>query len=141
MSKKKLDIRAYLRENPGALTAEEYLDIFLTFLRNEQSEYRIAQDIVTDCENKQCDIEHSLELNQHTYNEQARLARGLIQVRRERREAKVRVEVAEPIKNWAENNHAVVKEIETLLGKVRQVGRKQSNRVYVPRTDIVKEVL
>lgn len=62
------------------------------------------------------------------------LAEELADTRRKRREAKDAIAETSPVVAWLEDNRAVVKSLERLLGEVRKAERIAENRIYTPRT-------
>ena len=68
--------------------ASKKIDAFLTFLRECEQRYKIAQAEETEADGLTQDILHSLELDAHTYHEYAALAKELRAARQARRTAK-----------------------------------------------------
>jgi hypothetical protein len=114
------------------------LSDFLTFLRESDERYRMAQEDEQQANDETQDILHSLELDKHTYNEQAKLARKLVDVRQRRRVAKETQEATAPIVAWSEANKQVIKALERVLGEVRKAEKRQEHRMYAPRTDVLE---
>lgn len=119
----------------------EQIQSFLRFLNNCESDYIAAIAKETEENNKTQDLLHNLELQSNGYHDLARISKALITVRRERREAKDTVSQLQPIIEWTEKNTKVLKELEKLLGEVRKIERHTHNRMYIPKTDIVKQTL
>ena len=119
----------------------KHLEAFLAFLRNAKVEYQAAieEETLTDLETQ--DILHRLELYSDSYREKAKLANSLKLVRQRRRVAKDTYEVTKSIVRWAEDNKQVIRSLEWLLGEVRKVEDRQEKRIYIPKTDILDEVL
>lgn len=111
----------------------EQISGFLAFLREvEQTYYMAAADEVeTNAETQ--DILHSLELEDHSYHQFAYAAKRLRGVRQRQRQAKDTMSCTAPVLAWAEENRAVVKSLERLLGEVRRAERSTENRIYTPR--------
>lgn len=114
---------------------------FLGFLRQAQEDYNIAKSMDSDMEKETQDILHRIELGENTYHEYAKLSRGLKEVRQKRREAKDKWTQLEPIVNWAAEHEETIKSIEKLLGEVRKIERFEENRYYIPKTEIVSQIL
>lgn len=110
---------------------------FLTYLRASDERYRMAQEDERQANDETQDILHSLELDKHTYNEQAKLARKLVDVRQRRRIAKETQEATAPIVVWSEANKPVIKALERVLGDVRKAEKRQEHRMYAPRTGVL----
>ncbi|MCD7778088.1 MAG: hypothetical protein LUH47_06260 [Clostridiales bacterium] len=119
----------------------EYIDNFLTFLRETKTDYNIAVSEEENANNEILDIEHSLELDPHTYHEYAKLSKAIKAVKSKRRKSKDIRLTLQPVLDWTETNQPVIKSLERLLGAVRKEEEKQENRYYNPRTEIITEVL
>jgi hypothetical protein len=85
------------------------------------------------------DILHRLELCELEDEDAERLAYKLREVRRQRREAKDRIDQTAPVAAWLEERRTVVKELERLLGEVRKQERRASDRIYTPKTKVLEE--
>lgn len=127
--------------NGGAMKQSNQIAAFLQFLRNSEQEFLAATDEESLAELETQDILHRLELNNDNYRDTAKLGQTLRRVRQERRGAKDTVELAKPINSWLIEHKNVVKSLERLLGEVRKVEERQEKRVYIPKTDILDEVL
>lgn len=123
----------------GEKTYSECVSDFLNFLRDAAQQHRMAVATQQESENETQDILHSLELEEHTYNEVARLGKRLSEVRKNRRSAKDVIAATSPIIDWAETNAASIKAIERLLGDIRKSERYVENRIFTPRTAILEE--
>lgn len=119
----------------------EYIEEFLSFLRNAGQAFIAATDEEAIAELRTQDLLHCLELYDNNYRETAKLGKTISAVRKDRRAAKDTVELTKPIKNWLDDNKSIVKSLERLLGDVRKVEAHQERRVYIPKTDILDEVL
>lgn len=114
----------------------EGISNFLEFLRNCTSQYNIAFQEEIEQEKLTQDLLHKLELENLTYHEQARIAKKLVEVRRDRRKAKDVVMATEPIVEWLGDveNEKYRKSLERLLGEVKKIEKKKVYRAYVPRS-------
>lgn len=110
---------------------------FLGFLRDAATQRHIAADEEGLANDETQDILHRLELYDDPYNETAKLAKMLREIRRKRRKAKDCGEVAGMIDDWAKENAAAVKSLERLLGGVRKAEKRQEDRFYGNRTEIL----
>jgi len=124
-----------------AMKQSEYIEAFLSFLRSTEQEYTAATDEEALADLRTQDLLHRLELYDDTYRETAKLGQLLRTVRKDRRTAKDTVELSRPVSNWVSDNRAIVKSLERLLGEVRKVEAYQEKRLYIPKTDILDEVL
>lgn len=109
------------------------LETFLDYLRECVQVYHYAGDDESDADALTQDILHSLELEQHDEDEYLALAHELAQTRWSRRVAKDRQITTAPVVSWLEQNQAVVKGLERLLGEIRKAEKSTENRVYIPR--------
>lgn len=112
---------------------------FLNFARDAGSKFSMASQDNEQANLETQDILHSLEIYSHPYNQKAKLAGKLVDVRRRRRAAKDTMDVYEPIAVWAEHNKDVLKSLERLLGDVRKAENIQKNRCYINRTSILED--
>ena len=117
------------------------LDEFLTFLRDCDQEHEAASAAEEELNAQTQDLLHCLELTDNKYHDLARISKALGAVRQERREAKDKEMILEPITEWIQQNGRTIKELERLLGAVRKAERNTEGRIYTPRTDIVDKVL
>lgn len=117
------------------------LDTFLSYLRETEETYRMAEAIRVEMDAAQQDLLHALELGQYDSRDRARLALKLREVRRERRKAKNTLEQTGPVVSWLEQNKGTVKALERLLGEVRKLERYAETRVYTPRTQVLEETV
>ena len=88
-----------------------------------------------ECEDKQNDILHDLELVDHTHNERGRIAKELAEIRRKRRTAKDHYELLQPLVAWTAQYQSAIHALERVLGDMRKIEEKQKNRIYRKRSD------
>lgn len=119
----------------------ENIKVFLDWLRAINQNYHMALEDEADANNEQQDILHSIELEHNGYRKNARLATALKETRRNRRDAKNRIERLVPVVEWIERNQPVIKGLEKLLGEVRKTEKIVEGRNYTYRTDIVARTL
>lgn len=119
--------------------ASDQIANFLNFARDAGSKYSMACQDEEQANLETQDILHSLEIYNHPYNQKAKLAGKLVDVRRRRRTAKDMMDVYAPITTWVEENRAVIKSLERLLGDVRKAENIQKNRCYTNKTSILEE--
>lgn len=123
------------------MTDSDIIKTFLDYLRKIESEYNINEDIVRECEQQTQDILHRLEQGDDSYHARGKLTKALQTARRTRRASKNIVECKTPVLNFVKDHKELIHQLENLLGKVRTIERKQSNRVYGNRTDIIHDTL
>ncbi|MCD7906004.1 MAG: hypothetical protein LUG24_10735 [Clostridiales bacterium] len=119
----------------------KYIDDFLTFLRDSRQDYNIAVAEEENTNNEILDIEHSLELDIHTYHEYAKLSKAIKAVKVRRRKAKDTRLALQHVVDWTEVNQPAIKSLERLLGVLRKEEERTENRYYNPRTEILREIL
>ena len=123
------------------MTNSEHLEEFLNFLRGIQEKYQVAVAKEMDADKETQDILHRLELNEDTDKDMMKIVKIIKDVRHERREAKDIKIHAEPIILWLKENEKVIKSLERLLGDVRKAEKRTENRYYIPKTDILANIL
>ena len=118
----------------------EQISQFLIFLRATDEISRICEVEEQEMNKQTQDILHSIELENHTYNELARMAKKLREIRQRRREAKDKRLSADLVSDWYGDNIQFIKSLERLLGDVRKAEKKIENRIYVNRTSVMEEI-
>lgn len=116
----------------------EGLAQFLDWVRETEELYRIGSANEEEANQETQDILHSLELEEHSYHENARLGKKLGEIRQKRRAGKDLMDQTSPVCEWADGHRQVLKEMEQLLGAVRKAERKSEGRIYTPRTEATK---
>lgn len=119
----------------------ENIAMFLKFLREAEQDCNVAASQERDADLAVQDVLHRLELQDDGYHDSAKLALALREIRRERRAARDKHMILEPIARWCQKNQPFVKQLELLLGEVRKLERSQENRHYNDRTDIISKTL
>lgn len=115
------------------------IESFLDYLRETEQELHIAEQTEQAANDATQDILHRLELCELENVDAERLAYKLRDVRRQRREAKDRIDQTAPVAAWLEERRTVVKELERLLGEVRKQERRANDRIYTPKTKVLEE--
>lgn len=88
------------------------IESFLDYLRETEQQLHIAEQAEQEANDATQDILHRLELCELEDENAGRLAYKLREVRRQRREAKDRIDQTAPVAAWLEERRAVVKELE-----------------------------
>lgn len=78
------DKREKAREDNTILEGSKVIDDFLKFLRDAKMDYAVSQDIETEAEKETQDILHTIELDDISYHEYARLSKALKAIRQKR---------------------------------------------------------
>lgn len=109
------------------------IESYLYFLRDTEQKFNMAAADEQEANDETQDILHSLELQEHDYHEFARLSKDLKAVRQKRRAAKDAMNEMTPVLAWIDDNRAVIKSMERLLGEVRKAEKLTESRIYTPR--------
>jgi hypothetical protein len=113
---------------------------FLSYIEEQCKMYDISKDILKECDEATQDLLHKMEIDPVKYKERARLATKLQAVRRQRRTAKDMTEITKIIAIWAKDNKSIIGSLQRLLGDIRKAEKKQQNRTYIPRTNVIEEI-
>ena len=113
---------------------------FLSYIEEQCQMYDIAKDKLKECDEATQDILHNMEIDPVKYKERARLATKLQSVRRQRRTAKDMTETTKIISIWVKDNKSIIGSLQRLLGDIRKAEKKQQNRTYIPRTNVIEEI-
>ena len=116
------------------VTSKTIADLIRT-IKDVDDEWSQSCTEQRECEDKQNDILHDLELVEHTHNERGRIAKDLAEIRRKRRTAKDHYELLQPLVSWAAQYQNAIHALERVLGDMRKIEEKQKNRIYRKRTD------
>ena len=114
---------------------------WLDFLAEAETRLHISEGILLEKDQQTQDILHRLELYDDPYLERKKLYDLIPYIRRDRRESKDSIEVLTPIVQYIESNRKTISCLQQLLGEVRKAERKQRERIYSNRTNIVKDTL
>lgn len=110
----------------------------MNFLRESEQLLHITEANEQEANAQTQDILHSLELEDVGYHGMANAAKLLKVVRQTRRAAKDLNAKVTPIVEWIEENRAVVKSLERLLGAVRKAEKNCDARLYTAKTDVLQ---
>ena len=113
---------------------------FLSYMEEQCQMYDIARDMLKECDEATQDILHKMEIDPVKYKERARLATKLQSIRRQRRTAKDMTETTKIISIWVKDNKSIIGSLQRLLGDIRKAEKKQQNRTYIPRTNVIEEI-
>ena len=116
----------------------EYITGFLAYMREVITRLNIATANELEANAQTQDILHRLETEDDCNDETARLGILLREVRRKRRVARDKREALTPIVDWLTNNGTAINSLDRTLGEVRKIEKRQGNRAYAPRTDILE---
>ena len=108
------------------------IEAFLDYIRETEQLFRISVANEQEASDATQDILHSLELEDHDYHDNARIARKLKEVRQARRAAKDLMAQALPVVEWADANRPTIKVLERILGEVRKAEKKHRKQDLHP---------
>lgn len=118
------------------MTSEQLTNI-LKDLKQVKNDYQYSYDKVGEMDLLTQDYLHMLEIVPLSGNERSKIATQLKNTRLERRKHKDNVELLKPLVNCLDKHSRTIKDLEQVLGQMRQIEEKQKNRIYTPR--ILKE--
>lgn len=118
----------------GTFTSDD-VDYIRTILDNADAHYKNALDEMSECDRKQQDILHEMELMDHKYHDLAKLAVELKKVRDRRRIAKNAIELLGPITKWRQEQSGPLTKLSNVIGVMRKTEEKQKNVIYYRRSD------
>jgi methyl-accepting chemotaxis protein len=125
-----------MSENPS-----NELEQFLDFIAETNHIVDMANQWCTDTENETQDILHAIEIGNLSYQQNAKLAKKLREIRQWRREAKDTIEKYRAIVDWVESNSKTINQLQSVLGATRKAEKAVANRSYRQRTNILKETI
>lgn len=124
-----------MMENEKHSISTKDIEDILAIIREAPRELAAATEEVKYLDDKQQDILHELELTDHSYHEQARMAKSLREIRQKRRIFKDTIEKITPFTNWIEDNRRTINGLTRVLGDMRKIDNRQDNRIYYYRAD------
>lgn len=110
-------------------TTSETLAEFANTVRGWINEFTYCSERQKKLEDEINDMEHTLELQNLSYHERAKLATELTEKLRERRIEKDRIEVLTPVLREFEDGQ-MFKRLEKAISETRRVERKFESRTY-----------
>lgn len=114
-------------------TVSLHIESFLNYLTKVDSDYANAFVNVNQRDKETQDILHEIELEDVLFEERAKLATKLRNVRKERRRNKDIVEETEALINWMKENKSAINKLREVLGTTRKQEKYHSNRTYKKR--------
>lgn len=114
-------------------TVSLHIESFLNYLTKVDSDYANAFVNVNQRDKETQDILHEIELEDVLFEERAKLATKLRNVRKERRRNKDIVEETEALVNWMKENKSAINKLREVLGTTRKQEKYHSNRTYKKR--------
>ena len=115
---------------------EGILRDFIKAVDTAQKENRFYAEKLSEYEGAQQDLLHQIEFG--SWKDRDKWATKLAHIRQQRRYAKDKITLTEPIVLFAEENKAFIKKVEMVLGDVRKQTKLMKNRKYRPR--VIKDL-
>lgn len=120
------------------MTNEEIVEIvgkFRDLLKDVKTEYQVQSDIVNEADKAFGDIRHKCELEYPTSGKgKTQICRLMNQYSKQRRMAKERMQILEPLVEFANKNGAIVNNIGNVANSMnKELKHIQSEKKYAPR--------
>jgi uncharacterized protein YheU (UPF0270 family) len=110
---------------------EKTLQEFNIILRQAYDDYKRFDKEVNEMDKATQDVLHQLELGEKVVV--SKWSRELVNVRKQRRFAKDKVEELKPLYDYYLENQKSINKIANIIGELRAIKKHQSKRVYKPR--------
>lgn len=120
------------------MECSEQIAAFLNFLRDCQDEYCIARAREHEHTDEMQDLLHHIEFDEDSYDDFAKAAEAIKEVRLNRRAAKEKRLLLQIVADWRQKNRDAISGMERLLGDVRKAEQNAGWRMFTPRTDIIE---
>lgn len=121
----------------------EIVDKFRDLLKDVKTEYQVQSDIVNEADKAFGDIRHKCELDYPTSGKgKTQICRLMSQYSKQRRVAKERMQILEPLVEFANKNGAIINLIGNVANSMnKELKHVQSEKKYAPRvlTDLFKD--
>lgn len=125
----------------GVITIKnsEIISSFLKLIDSVSKEYQIAFDMVGEKDKETIDFMHEVELNKLKQNEKAKMMTRLVEIRKERRYWKNKVDEYQSLNELLNDKEfkKTIEQLKQVLGKVRKAENYLEDREYKPR--VIKE--
>ena len=127
------------------ITPEEVLDVaqkmedICKFINSSITEESVLKTTIKKCEERQQDILHEFEFSMLSRRKRDLLAKELKDIRLERRNAKILIELLEPLAQQVKTKSTIMSSITNISNKIKDIKNDQDNRTYNQRnqnTDI-----
>ena len=114
----------------------EAIEKVSTFIKSSTAEEAVLKGILDRCESRQQDILHEIEFSMLSRKQRDILAKEIKNVRIERRNAKMLLELIEPFSHLVKSKSSSATFMASLGTKVKNILAEQESRVYSPKSDI-----
>lgn len=108
----------------------EHIRDFNKLLLTIEREYNAYYKEVGDCEKSTQDLLHQIELGE--FKDRSKAATRLHQVRIQRRKAKDKMAIVQPLKDWMDKNQSAINALRLVIGATKNK-ENTSSRYYYPR--------
>lgn len=115
------------------ITTSQGIVTFLTFLRETERQYHIAEANEQEANGITNDLHHVIELEEQSEQEALQLFQELKQARQQRRTAKDTMSETLPVLDRMDANRQVIKGLAQQLLQARKAEKNTENRIYMPR--------
>lgn len=111
------------------------IDKVSAFIKSSTAEEAVLKGVLDRCESRQQDILHEIEFSMLSRKQRDLLAKELKNVRIERRNAKMLLELVEPFSHLVKSKSSSATFMASLGTKVKNIMNEQEARVYSPKSD------
>ena len=113
----------------------EIISSFLKLIDSVSKEYQIAFDMVGEKDKETIDFMHEVELKKLKQNEKAKMMTKLVEIRKERRYWKNKVDEYQSLNELLNDKEfkKTIEQLKQVLGKVRKAENYLEDREYKPR--------
>lgn len=108
----------------------EHIRDFNRLILTIEREYNTCYTEVGDCDKATQDLLHQIELGE--FKDRSKAATRLHQVRVQRREAKDKLVIMQPLKDWMDNNKSAINALRLVISATKSK-ENTSSRYYYPR--------
>lgn len=106
---------------------------FLEVMNTIEKDWGTWVDDLKECEQEVQDLLHEIELTKFDACRGYRLCKNLQEVRQRRRKLKEKMEIAEHLKFFLENNNQLKINLFKVLAGMEKTEKRQGQRMYTPR--------
>lgn len=117
------------------IKSSEIISSFLKLIDSVSKEYQIAFDMVGEKDKETIDFMHEVELKKLKQNEKAKMMTRLVEIRKERRYWKNKVDEYQSLNELLNDKEfkKTIEQLKQVLGKVRKAENYLEDREYKPR--------
>ena len=117
------------------IKTSEIISSFLKLIDSVSKEYQIAFDMVGEKDKETIDFMHEVELKKLKQNEKAKMMTMLVEIRKERRYWKNKVDEYQSLNELLNDKEfkKTIEQLKQVLGKVRKAENYLEDRKYKPR--------